>query len=294
VRSTVLGSLGLVACLVENPAWNGDSEPTTAASSDDTAGSDGTTHESAEPTESGQPTTEASASETSDSDERTIADVYAEVVLSDDPVAYWRLDEIAAPVAHDATANGYDGVYVGGFRLGDPGAFADGSSLAPRFEGAQWIEMGDILGFEGLVPFSIEVWFRLDHVGDGLNRAILAKNIWDDDLGSYFGIIMHAGEDVVSFRRDPNGWLGADIEVPSDRFTHMIGTFDGINQIIYVNGEQVAAIVHDNLLIQHDGIFQIGASANFTRFQGHIDQVSVYDYALSRFQVENHYATGRP
>src|SRR5262245_26520218 len=47
---------------------------------------------------------------------------YAGVVLSDGPVGYWRLGELAGTTASDSSGNGRNGTYVLACALGQPGA----------------------------------------------------------------------------------------------------------------------------------------------------------------------------
>lgn len=277
----------LAGCLSDNPDWGdegGDGTTEASGTSTSTTGGSG-----AVTSASGGSVTSASGG-TGTGAAMDVASTYRAAVIADGPVAYWPLDETTAPAAVDMTGNGFDGTYIGVAFLGDVGAFSDGSSLAPRFDGSNWVDMGDVLDFPGMTPFSVEAWFSPDFVDDDLARVILAKNVYTNQ---YEGLIMYHANDSVAFRRDPNGWLGADAPLTDGGWHHMVGTFDGINQIIYLDGVQVAVEVKDNSMGGEDGSFLIGSSANFTRFNGRIDEVSVYDYPLSRPQVEAHFAAGQ-
>jgi hypothetical protein len=49
---------------------------------------------------------------------------YQSIVLSDSPVAYWRLSEAVGPVLHDLVG-GHDGTALNGVIFGRPGALAN-------------------------------------------------------------------------------------------------------------------------------------------------------------------------
>src|SRR5437764_9586868 len=53
---------------------------------------------------------------------------YRETILADGPLSYLRLDESAGPVAHDETG-AHDGVYLGAFTVGAPGAIAGATAV---------------------------------------------------------------------------------------------------------------------------------------------------------------------
>jgi hypothetical protein len=50
------------------------------------------------------------------------ASVYADAVLADNPVGYWRLGETNGSVALDSAPNGLNGMYNGGVSLSHMGA----------------------------------------------------------------------------------------------------------------------------------------------------------------------------
>jgi hypothetical protein len=90
---------------------------------------------------------------------------YRDLVLSRNPVAYWRLGEITGPTAADETGNGHDGVYVGNPTLGQPGAIQGDPNSAVQFHGADYVEIPDSIDFSQPTSqqgFSVEVWLRPD------------------------------------------------------------------------------------------------------------------------------------
>jgi hypothetical protein len=60
---------------------------------------------------------------------------YEDTVLSDSPLAYWRVDESSGTVAHDITGNGNDATYTGGVTLGSSGALLNDSDTAVTLDG---------------------------------------------------------------------------------------------------------------------------------------------------------------
>ncbi len=90
---------------------------------------------------------------------------YRDLVLSRNPVAYWRLGETAGPTAHDETHNGHDGTYVGNPTFGQPGAIQGDPDSAVQFHGADYVEIPDSIDFSQSTSqqgLTIEVWLRPD------------------------------------------------------------------------------------------------------------------------------------
>ena len=81
---------------------------------------------------------------------------YAAIVLQDDPLGYWRLeDSLGAKVAHDSSCHGHDAVVQGGVTFGAPGQVGNGA----RFDGSGSLSLGSLFGF---LPnaFSVEAWIN--------------------------------------------------------------------------------------------------------------------------------------
>lgn len=87
-------------------------------------------------------------------------------------------------------------------------------------------------------------------------------------------------------------------DIAPGAWTHLVGTFDGTNEEYFVNGSPVSAD-GSPIKITTTGAFVIGAlnsAATPTFFAGTIDEVAVYEHALSPRCVAAHYnlALGNP
>ena len=87
------------------------------------------------------------------------------------------------------------------------------------------------------------------------------------------------------------------------QWTHLVGTFDGTNTALYVNGNLVASLggtANNNYIpANFDGIGRpanIGnarfAGTPYYAYQGEIDEVAFYTNALTLNQVQAHYQVG--
>src|SRR5204863_482455 len=76
-------------------------------------------------------------------------------------------------------------------------------------------------------------------------------------------------------------------------WTHLAGTFDGATMRLYVNGELVASQAQTAALTATAGTLQIGAdSYTGENFAGRIDEVRIYNRALSAAEIQADMNTG--
>ena len=205
-------------------------------------------------------------------------------ILSDNPVAFWRLGDAGGTTAVDATGHGYDGTYIGGVT---PDAAAPSNDGAARFDG----QTGEVsvpgVSALKLPTFSVEAWvnyqgnqtisayqFVIVQIGN-LNLAYSGGNIFFD--GDYAGTSAQAP-------LTPGVW------------TDVVATFDSNKDVkLYIDGTLVAS--HDNAgppapsgqpLEIGSGSGTIGGTGAWT---GDIDEVALYDKVLTPDQIQAHYAS---
>ena len=74
------------------------------------------------------------------------------------------------------------------------------------------------------------------------------------------------------------------------RYTHIAVTFDGSTVRLYFDGAQVGTTTSVTVLDDNAQPFQIAAGNNRAFFDGTIDEVAVYDYALPADRIDAHHA----
>jgi hypothetical protein len=222
---------------------------------------------------------------------------YEEEVLADTPLAYYRLDDTTLPVAKDTSGNGNDGTYVGGVTLGAAGALTGDPDKAISLDGTSgYVDVGDKFGFDGNASFSLEAWI-LPTVLNGEYRGVLTNQDGPDSGRDGYLIYVEVGSGVGLERwaNSSSNPLAAPGSIGAGDWSHVVGTYDGSNLRIYVDGALAAGPFASGLSIPtHTCSFVIGAMfcGKVGFFAGGVDEVAVYGHALSAARVLVHYRVG--
>jgi concanavalin A-like lectin/glucanase superfamily protein len=204
---------------------------------------------------------------------------YSAAVVADSPSSYWRLDEAAGSTAKDLVG-GHAASAHGGVTFGVPGALLNDRDTAVRFNGADGrIDLGSMNS-----PRTVELWMKAPAQTKETplfsNRNALQQYL-------YLGMLLRIPHVFDSF-----GLFGGTT-LANNRWHHVVFTYSGITGKIYVDGR----LDGENTWIRPEG--EADASLGFDvalpdHFKGSIDDVAVYDHALTDRQVQQHFvASGR-
>lgn len=214
---------------------------------------------------------------------------YAPVVKGDNPVGYWRLGEPSGAVtAFDSSGFANLGILHGTVTVGISGGLKD-NSTAMQFDGstgfvdipaAAWNpSAGNLFSIEAIVkPTTIDTNFR--RVGG--REAIVnhgAMLYWQSAVG--WGFLRgdsSAGNDTATGGTPSTG-----------AFSHLVGTYDGANMRLYVNGVLVATTASTRLVDVGSGDLYIGGTVASLNGPEIVEEFAVYPYALTQQQVTTHY-----
>jgi PKD repeat protein len=81
--------------------------------------------------------------------------------------------------------------------------------------------------------------------------------------------------------------LAAGPQLPVNTWTHLAATYDGSTQRLYVNGQLAGSRPQAGTIVASDGKLRIGGSsiANDEHFTGYVDEVRVYNRALTQSEI---------
>lgn len=224
---------------------------------------------------------------------------YLGAVLADAPVSLWRLGESAGLASVDAWGLN-NGVYSGTPGYSTAGLITGDADTAVTFSGDDRTEVpfsSDLNNPAG--PFSVEFWTTKATVA-GSQTAIGNQDRSSTRKGFYIGYNFGGfGNRWVCFMgnsaNENVGLAGTTVIQPGVRY-HVVVTYDGTTAKMYVNG------LLEGTLARPFGVgagfyeantsvtTRIGARADSATgsYDGVIDDVAFYNYALTQAQVQNH------
>ena len=201
-------------------------------------------------------------------------------------VSWWKLDESSGTNADDSSGNNHDGTLSGG-------------SWAPtggKFDGA--VDLGDANSDHVEVPTTgmsasagtVSVWGRIE--GTQLGERYFFGHTsgsgpsgWVDRMQIY----MDNDDNQLDLGLGDSHTTAINIQTLSaNTWYHIALTWDGGDYVVYVDGIEKASGTYTGLSTLNS-IADIGNNGNTTyrvsAFQGKLDDVRVYDGALSKYDI---------
>lgn len=220
------------------------------------------------------------------------------------PVGHWKFDECQGTTAYDSSGNGLHGTIAAGAAPNTSvGTCSSGTTTEMWNDGTNG-KYSSSLGFDGTNDYvdigdkdelfcssdcTYSAWIKPTG-GAGTNRYILADYRSLGDLSS-FALRLNTNNKIDFFWENPaavSPTATSTTATSLNTWYHVVGSWDGTTRKIYVNGvlEGSNATAQGN----HDdvgGSMTIGRPGDFDGlyFNGAIDDVRVYNYALSPTQV---------
>lgn len=225
---------------------------------------------------------------------------YANVVLADHPIAYFPLDDEAMAATTPDVAGGLIGQVKGLAASGAEPPFP-AANHAYAFNGVNGsVEVGDVLPFTGNAPFSIEAWVLNGHDAS-FDYAIVSKWRQPSSIPPSGWLFYYQEDDDLTpafkLQRQDAAGLGfsatATASEAGPMWHHVVGTYDGTNLSMYLDGIYASSHASPQVLEELPLALEIGAqngNSHDGAALGSIDEVAIYDYALSDVQIQRHFA----
>lgn len=237
---------------------------------------------------------------------------YARTILAARPLAYWRLNESIIPLAHDATGNGHQARFEEGLALFLPGASrslgfqpprpeapnsfsGDLINRAPHLAGGRIRADRPVLG----ATYSVELWFwnGLPTTARPVTGHLLSRGRDGDPEGDHLLLggsepAAQAGRLVFSNGRTR---LAGRTPIPGRQWHQVVVVREGARVRVHLDGDPVPELEGElEVTGRPDDVLFLGGSSDRTDgLEGKLDEVSVYDRALSPGEIAKHFAQVR-
>jgi len=196
--------------------------------------------------------------------------------------AYYALENDV----NDSSGNGYDGTV-----MGEP-VYIDGPEgygMALEFDGAgdQYVDLGTPNPSAATGQLSVSLWARWNGLSSQYQGLIAKRDSWlVDDM--MWQIEANRDTGTLSFARNGSAPASGGPILPIGEWAHVAATFDGTTATFYFNAEATG-----------QGDFSFGSDPEAALvfgacqgnggnpFNGALDEVRIYDRALSTFEVKH-------
>lgn len=213
-------------------------------------------------------------------------------VLADGVVGFWRLGEGSGTTAADETGAN-PGTYQGGPTLGVAGALLSNPNTAASFNGStQYVNVPSSSSLNVSTGVTVEAWAKPASMPGLGNSGTIAMKATDPPYAYWLQV---TDNDRAKFGVGVGGVnrpISAGGVVSTGSWYHLVGTYDGSIERLYVNGLLVASQALAGAVDIVAGNFRIGTTRATEWFNGAIDEVAVYNRALTPAQVQAHYLAG--
>jgi len=196
-------------------------------------------------------------------------------------MAYYALENDA----NDSSGNGYDGTV-----MGEP-VYVDGpqgQGMALEFDGlgGQYVDLGTWNPSAATGQLTVALWANWNGLTDQYQGLIAKRDVWDPADNMMWQIEANRDSGALGFFRNGSAPADGDPVLPVGEWAHVAATFDGTTAKFYFNAQMTG-----------QGAFSFGPDTEAALvfgacqgdggnpFNGALDEVRLYDRALSGFEI---------
>ena len=219
----------------------------------------------------------------------------SEKSCSEDPAACmnyglagnWSFNEGEGTRAYDASVNSNNGTLTN-----DPQWIDSKEGNALQFDGVNdyvALDNGTVPAGSGTLEFWAKPWTVDTSAQEDGSSFIVGSTAGTDDRYYFY-------QDDTTFGARLGGNTGAEIDnaFSAGVWTHIIATYNGVDVLLYLNGEYNNAGTYSGNDASPDSV-KIGSYGNpKDYFDGIIDEVKIYNRVLSVEEIRYHYNRGAP
>ncbi|MDO8740272.1 MAG: LamG-like jellyroll fold domain-containing protein [Candidatus Woesearchaeota archaeon] len=207
-------------------------------------------------------------------------------------VLYLPFDEGSGLITKDLSGHGRNGTLAG------EGWFEGKYGVAVDFNTARKVDVGSFSFLAENQPFSIAAWVNPSYYPPSGNVWRIASRMYDygDKLGDWSFNLESTGQIAWAIRDTTNSYwhyLRSNSVMSSNTWSYFIGVFNGTHMILYTNGalDAIVGANHGNDFSNTNNVVvgNIHYEPYERYFRGLIDEVRIYNKALSTSEIQQLY-----
>lgn len=208
---------------------------------------------------------------------------YSDTILDDSPVVYMKLNDSSAPITEEIGTVPAPETF-GNPTFNEPTALISGTSVTLAAEDGFDIGDNNTTKFTG--AFTVELWVK--HTISNFNNIGIIEAPGDNNAYS-----LQNSEGAFRFNiggTDNN--LRSTTNVNDDQWHHVVFIYTGGdgNGKVFIDANDSTDFDNSGTPSYNTGPLHIGwAGGRFEGYTGSLDQVALYDYALTAEQVQTHF-----
>ena len=186
----------------------------------------------------------------------------------------------------DYSGNGYYGSALNAVTV-PQGRF--GSAMS--FNGTNaWVSVGSKALLALSTGMTLEAWVYPTAAMSGLDTVVMKEQLATATTPGTATYLLaannSANQPMSAVWNGSEATVNGNTQIPPNQWTHLASTYDGQYQSLYVNGVLVETLPQTGPIATSTGSLRIGGNSIWGGyFQGYIDEVRIYNRALSNAQI---------
>ncbi|MDP3298129.1 MAG: LamG-like jellyroll fold domain-containing protein, partial [Thermodesulfovibrionia bacterium] len=198
-------------------------------------------------------------------------------------ISYWKFNEGSGTSASDFIGQN-NGSLVNGpvWTTGKVGG-------ALSFDGVNdYVNSGEGGGVYESGSFTWELWIKPDTV-DNIYRGLIKKSTALQGTRHHLHVY---GNYRIHMGLGSTYWFVDNASLAVNQWTHIVWNYNGTENKVYQNGQLLTTIAYTGGVPASNTDLTIGASPSEDYFKGLIDEVAIYNRALTASEIQQHYQNG--
>jgi hypothetical protein len=201
-------------------------------------------------------------------------------------VAAYGFNETSGTKANDVSGNANNGTtrnvtWTTGGKYGGAATF-DGTS--------SWVTVNDANTLDLTNGMTVEAWVFPTALGTAWRTVLMKEKTGGMVYSLYANDSTQRALTQLNMGGELNAW--STTQLPLNTWSHIAGTWDGTTLKMWVNGALAGTTTVAGTLTNSTGVLHIGGNAIWNEwFAGRIDEVRVYNRALSQAELQADMAT---